>query len=906
MKLATNASTSPSPGLRTRLSTRLTILFVLLSINPLAVVGYLAYDNGRRTIEQSTLNRLISTTILKQSEFERWIDDSEQSLMELARRPSIREYAAVMASRDPSTGSGRDPADPEYRAAHGSILEDHLKPTLEEEESLLDLSILRGDDGLILVSTNGQHEGKYKESQPYFLEGRSRTYVQNTYYSLTLGEAAMAIGTPIRDREGNLIAVLAGHVDLAEMSKIMMQRSGLSATEETYLVNKFNFFVTESRFEPGYALKKALHTEGVEACLAHNDGVGFYDDYRGVPVIGAYRWMPERELCILTEVDQAEAFAPIVALRKTVLGIGVGVALVVAALGLIFARTITGPLRQLVKGAQAIGRGDLETRIEVRARDEIGQLAGAFNEMAADLRRSLGALRESEAKYRNLTESLDELIYRADPETLVATYVNRAVERIYGYTVEEFLGDPTLWESTIHPEDKERVFAWFTEAQRKMESGAIEYRIIRKDKTVRWVEDHVSWEKDQQGNLVSMTGVMYDITERKRAEEELSVAYDALASSISGVIITDLEGKIRYANPAFLRMFEYEDRDRAIGKRAAESFPAERVQKLSDVQAIIDRVEGETEEFLVQHRDGTVFHVEVSSSVVTDKEGNDVGQMASFVDITERKQAEEALKEYSERLEEMVEERTRALRDAQEQLVRSEKLAVLGQLAGGVGHELRNPLGAVKNAAYFLRMVLQKPEPDVAEMLQILDREVDNCERIISSLLDFAQPRELALRQVHLPEVIEEALARTTVPNLPAQAGNVEVLTRYAEALPLITADPDQLGLVFGNLILNAVQAMPGGGRLTITAAYVEGGTVRNPQSAIRIQVSDTGVGISEEHMGKIFEPLFTTKAKGMGLGLAVSKTLLERHGGTIEVESQVGKGTTFTVRLPLAGERGS
>ena len=659
MKLATNASTSPSTGLRTRLSTRLTILFVLLSISPLAVVGYLAYDNGQRTIEQDTHNRLISTTILKEAEFNRWVEGNERSLRELARRPTIGEYAAVMAWRDPSTGSGRDPADPEYQAAHRSLHEDHLNTTLEEERGFLDLSILR-DDGLILCSTDEKLEGKYKESEPYFVEGKSRTYVQNAYYSLTLGEAAMAIGTPIEDKDGNLIAVLAGHVDLAEMSEIMMQRSGLSASEETYLVNKFNFFVTESRFEPGYALKKALHTEGVEACLAHNDGVGFYDDYRGVPVIGAYRWMPERELCILTEVDQAEAYAPIVALRKTVLGIGAAVALMVALLGVIFARTITGPLRQLVKGAQAIGRGDLETRIEVRARDEIGQLAGAFNEMAADLRRSLGqtvhsqhlvlalsqaaqavqrartpeevyhavgdevfrlgynasvfaltedrshlaitylnfqpdllraaeklsglsaqdyrfpltpggfyqrvmtegktvfsepaaesiaeampklmrplagplvallnirqaiyapltvggerfglltvtgadlteadvpavttfanqaaialentraaeVLRESEAKYRNLTESLDELIYRADPETFVATYVNRAVERIYGYTVEEFLGDPTLWESTIHPEDKERVFAWFTEPQRKMESGAIEYRII--------------------------------------------------------------------------------------------------------------------------------------------------------------------------------------------------------------------------------------------------------------------------------------------------------------------------------------------------------------------------------------------------------------------------------------------
>ena len=130
-------------------------------------------------------------------------------------------------------------------------------------------------------------------------------------------------------------------------------------------------------------------------------------------------------------------------------------------------------------------------------------------------------LRESEKKYRNLTESLDELIYRADPETFMTTHVNRAVEGIYGYTAEEWLGDATLWESTIYPDDKERVFAWFTEAQRKMESGGIEYRIIRKDETVRWVDDHANWEKDQQGNVVSLNGVLYDITERKRAEEKL-------------------------------------------------------------------------------------------------------------------------------------------------------------------------------------------------------------------------------------------------------------------------------------------------------------------------------------------------------------------------------------------------
>jgi len=275
-----------------KLATKLIVLFLLLTTIPLAVVGYLAYDNGRRTIEQDTLNRLISTNILKEDEFERWIENNERTLRALARRPLIREYAAVLASRAED--------DPEYQAAHKSILEDHLDPTLEEEGGFLELFILRDSDGLILVSTDEHNAGKYRENESYFVEGKSRTYVQNVYYSLTLEEAVMTIGVPIKDKDGNLIAVLAGHVDLAEMSEIMMQRSGLSASEETYLVNKFNFFATESRFEPGYALKKALHTEGVKACLEGSsfdtstglraglaqdrDGVGFYEDYRGVPV----------------------------------------------------------------------------------------------------------------------------------------------------------------------------------------------------------------------------------------------------------------------------------------------------------------------------------------------------------------------------------------------------------------------------------------------------------------------------------------------------------------------------------------------------------------------------------------------------------------------------------------------
>jgi len=228
-------------------------------------------------------------------------------------------------------------------------------------------------------------------------------------------------------------------------------------------------------------------------------------------------------------------------------------------------------------------------------------------------------------------------------------------------------------------------------------------------------------------------------------------------------------------------------------------------------------------------------------------------------------------------------------KEMEEKLVRSEKLAVLGQLAGGVGHELRNPLGAIKNAAYFLNMALEEPEPEVKETLDILEKEVATSERIISSLLGFARPKPPVRRKVDINEVIQEALYHVTVPE------NVKVVTQLDESLPSILADPDQLGQVFTNVTVNAIQAMPEGGQLAVKSKA-------SNQEWVTISFTDTGVGIPKPNLKKLFEPLFSTKAKGIGLGLAVTSTLVEGHGGTIKAQSAVGKGSTFTVRLPIGG----
>jgi signal transduction histidine kinase len=210
----------------------------------------------------------------------------------------------------------------------------------------------------------------------------------------------------------------------------------------------------------------------------------------------------------------------------------------------------------------------------------------------------------------------------------------------------------------------------------------------------------------------------------------------------------------------------------------------------------------------------------------------------------------------------------------------------LGRLGGGVAHELRTPLGAIKNVAYFLNMALEAPTPEIEEALGILNCEVDTCERVVAELLDFGRSRPPELQSVNLNRAIKQALHRADIPDA------IDTKLELAEPLPMVKADPNQVAQVLGNLVYNALQAMPEGGRLIIRSAPEEANWVS-------ISVTDTGVGIPKSEIPKLFEPLYTTKATGIGLGLAISRTLVEGHGGTIAVRSQEGQGSTFKVRFP-------
>jgi len=250
------------------------------------------------------------------------------------------------------------------------------------------------------------------------------------------------------------------------------------------------------------------------------------------------------------------------------------------------------------------------------------------------------------------------------------------------------------------------------------------------------------------------------------------------------------------------------------------------------------------------------------------------------------RESESRYRTLSKHLEERVAERTLELHEAQEKLVRQEKLAVLGQLSGSVGHELRNPLGVMANAVYFLKLIQPDANEKVNEYLAILEAEIHTSDKIITDLLEFSRTKSADREPTPARELIKRVLER-----YPAPEG-VTVSLKVPASLPPLFVDPGHIEQVFGNLVVNACQAMPAGGRLSLSA--------RRQKDMLAIAVSDTGTGISPENMARLFEPLFTTKTKGTGLGLAVCRRLVEANDGRIEARSELDKGTTFTVTLPI------
>lgn len=289
---------------------------------------------------------------------------------------------------------------------------------------------------------------------------------------------------------------------------------------------------------------------------------------------------------------------------------------------------------------------------------------------------------------------------------------------------------------------------------------------------------------------------------------------------------------------------------------------------------------------------GDLTHkVEVSSKDEIGYLANSFNQMTADLEA-----ANEKLIEWGKTLEKKVEERTKELTEMQAHLIQSEKLASLGKLAAGVAHEINNPLGGILIYSHLMLEDTDKNSPHYENLKKIV-KETSRCKDIVKGLLEFARPKEPEMSLISINDIAEKSLS---IMERQALFQNIKIKKTYTSDLPKIVADSAQLQQVFMNVIINAAEAMEGNGILALSTSLSRDGT------CIEVKFSDTGHGIMEEDKKRLFEPFFTTKevGKGTGLGLAISYSIIQKHHGTIEVKSELGKGSTFTVKLPLKEER--
>jgi len=486
----------------------------------------------------------------------------------------------------------------------------------------------------------------------------------------------------------------------------------------------------------------------------------------------------------------------------------------------------------------------------------------------------------------NILESMEGGVFAVDKNARIISF-NRAAEEITGFKRGEALNKECcdILKSDLCQE--------ICPLKETLETGKtfFGYEIMITSKTGNKVPVNITTSPLRSSNneIIGAVENFRDLTKHKglwgKLREERNKAQQYL--NIAGVIIVAINDKgiVSLINRKGCDVLGYKEEE-IIGKNWFDLFVPEgmRKERKDTFKKVMAGKIDEPEDYenSILTKSGEERIIAWHNTTLTDEKGRIVGTLSSGEDITMRKQTEE-------------------------ELIRSEKLASLGQLAASVAHEVNNPLAGIM---VYVKLFLKKYKEEklqtenTEKQLLKMDKELDRTTRIIRNLLDFARQSEPAIRPVEINKVVEAALLL-----VGHQIGleNIKLEKKLDIQLPLVLADFDKIQQVLINIIMNAIQAMPDGGNLTITTSVAKGIKINESfKDTVRIDIRDTGVGITRENMRKLFTPFFTTKekGKGVGLGLPVVHGIIEQHKGKIEVDSEPNIGTTFTIYLEVMDEK--
>jgi len=584
--------------------------------------------------------------------------------------------------------------------------------------------------------------------------------------------------------------------------------------------------------------------------------------------------------------QQAEAVLNIRRVRRLVFWVvpltAVFTLLFAATLGLVITRSITQPLTRLVEGSKALARGEFHHQVFVTGKDELAHLGQVFNNTARRLQDLYATLQQSEDRLRLVIDTIPAHVWSARPGGSV-DFINQRLLEFLGRSMEDILG----WDWGCLPlaDDLTRFVGEWQAAVATGEPMESEARFRRMDGDYRWLLIRNVPLRDKMGNIVSWYGTAIDIEERHRAEDALrqSEAYLAEAQRLSktgsfGWSVST--GEVRWSEETF-RIFQY---DRTTNPTVELVLKRVHPEDAVYVKQTIKSASMNGKDFEHEYRlvmpDNSVKYVHVVAHTLNDKSGRIV--LGAVMDVTERKRAEEAL------------------REAQANLARVSRVTTMGELTASLAHEIRQPIAAaVTNAKTCLRW-LGRDQPDVVEAREATARIIKDVTRasdIVSSISLLFKKGALQRELVDVNELIREmiVLLRSEANRYP-----VSISTELAEDLPKVMADRVQLQQVLMNLMLNGIEAMKDmgtGGELTIKSQ-------QDDNRQLLISVSDTGVGLPPEQAEQIFRAFFTTKENGTGMGLPISRSIIESHGGRLWATGALGNGATFQFTLATSVAR--
>ncbi|OHB46683.1 MAG: hypothetical protein A3J92_05160 [Planctomycetes bacterium RIFOXYC2_FULL_41_27] len=637
---------------------RLIFLLIVFTLLPFILLRIMAYPRMQSDL-QDVLIRNLDGIGHKQSELvTTWIHERTKDARVVANNPLMAKCAKI--TRD----------DKEY-----VDIVQYLE-VVKSEYNYKDV-LVSNDKGLVTIASAEESIGRDISKMDYFKQAvQGNTFVSsvtpseiplmNEFGEKELGVPTMFVSTPMKDRDGVVIGVVALRIDVGALNELMLSLK-LGHTGETYLVNKDGYMITESRFtahlkEMGLVKRRcALElklinretgelTNGVRECVAGNNGFNAkgYKDYSGITVLGVWRWLPEFNWGVIAEIDRDEGYGAAYNLKYIVSSILLVLAFPIVLVAYFIGRKASIPIIKLKEVTEKMASGDLTQRVDIKREDEIGVLANSFNAMAKSLDEKTKEIAASEKRYRELVSSVKEGIYQSEPGVEgVFTFINNAGAELLGYSRPEEVIGTKVKNIYVDSEDRRKLCE-------KLDKDGVWREFVslckRKNGENFYAERTSNLLRDGKGNPVAIYGVIRDISERKKAEMEIVESekkYRMLFNSLKEGVYQcepEVDGVFTWINQAGAKILGYKSPEEVIGTKVKDIYV-----NPDDRKKVVEKLlkEGGWKDFVsfCKRKNGERFYMERTSSLGTDDKGKPIRIEGIFRDITERKKLEEELQE---------------------------------------------------------------------------------------------------------------------------------------------------------------------------------------------------------------------------------------------------------------------